>query len=168
MKKSLKIIIAGFALAFAMTTAFASTVANKNYLYVVTANKGSLQKVSAHRYNLVLQGNGRYVTYLSDRPNRVSGIISTKKFVGYWQKIHRSIAKNPPNANIEGSMLHAVYHGKEVQLSVNVELLDLNYNKKNQLVFHLKLMPKNKLNLKDIHFDHIALFIDGFCITCIG
>jgi hypothetical protein len=48
---------------------------------------------------LTLKGVGPTL-FFSDRPERVTGHLGTKEFVGHWDKGPDSFAKNPPNATL--------------------------------------------------------------------
>lgn len=171
MKIYIRIIFAVVMSALIFSVPYASTIkkTNGNYLYVITSKNGHIKKLPTGKFQLIMQNVTPYVTYFSDRPKRLSGLMPTLKFVNKWNVVNNRLVKNPPNANIEGSSLHAIYHSQFRQFDLNVELLNPTYYKKNKtLVFDIQLMPGNAITKNDLKFDHTALFVDQVCLSCIG
>lgn len=167
--KKISLIIFALMVSFSVAYAHVSAGNNGKYLYVVTAKSAKIVKVSDDRYNLIMQDDQRYVQFFTDRPARKSGIISMADFAKGWLGQRNKLAKNPPNANIEGSALHGFFHGKEQQISANIELLNLSYDQKQQqIIFQLKMMPGSHFDAQNIKLDHVSLFVDQVCLSCIG
>ncbi len=138
----------------------------KIFLFVQTAGSAEMQAVpnKSNTYELTLRKAAPYVTYFSERPYRVSGALEGEKFVQDWKKGHDNFYKSAPNAAIVGG-LNSFIHQKYV--NYGVELTDIRYDAKAQTfrytVHVLKGEPAMPAKLK-LH--HVALFIDGFCLTC--
>lgn len=80
-------------------------------LFVQTA-----QSIAYHNGKLTLSGLGPTTLFFSDRPDRVTGHITSEEFVGSWDKGKDSFASNPPNAAL------SIFHTDGVS-DVVVELM---------------------------------------------
>lgn len=58
-----------------------------------------------HNGKLTLKGLAPTTLFFSDRPDRVTGHVTTQEFVKSWDKGEDSFASNPPNAAL--SIFHA-------------------------------------------------------------
>jgi hypothetical protein len=63
------------------------------------------QGMSYHNGKLTLKGLALTTLFFSDRPDRVTGHITSQEFVRSWDKGDDSFASNPPNAAL--SIFHA-------------------------------------------------------------
>lgn len=95
MKKILSICLV---LMLAATTVGAEHVISSKekpeYLFVLSAESGSFKGDTLTLKDVPL------VIYFSDRPDRIAGHMSLKKFVEDWGKGSNSFKKDPPNATI--------------------------------------------------------------------
>jgi hypothetical protein len=98
---------------------------------------------------LTLRGVGPTL-YFSDRPERITGNLSTAEFVGHWTKGADSFASNPPNATL------SVFGAKEVSSSV-VVLTNPKLDR-NTLSYTVKVL-EGKVPAS---FKESSLFIDIF------
>ena len=93
-----KILLICIMLMLATTTVMADDVIsskeNPEFLYVLSATSGSFEGDTLTLRDVPL------VIYFSDRPNRIAGHMSLKKFVKLWGKGKNSFKKDPPNATL--------------------------------------------------------------------
>lgn len=54
--------------------------------------------LTSHAHSLTLKGIGPSTLFFADRPQRVVGHVSSKKFVNEWDQGENSFAEDPPNA----------------------------------------------------------------------
>jgi hypothetical protein len=98
---------------------------------------------------LTLKGVGSTL-YFSDRPERITGHLSTSEFVGHWTKGTDSFAANPPNATL------SILGAKDVRSAV-VVLTNPKLDG-NNLSYSVKVL-EGKLPAS---FKESSLFIDIF------
>ncbi|MGQ3891924.1 hypothetical protein [Legionella sp. CNM-4043-24] len=141
-----------------------------NLLFVQISKTGSLTPVEGQpgQYILKLKGVDEYVQYFSDRPNRITGLYPTAKFIHQWEegKKASSFNKMPPNAAMSAIELHLL---KNKVVNTVVQLSEPSYNaQKRSLTYKVTILPgaKNQVPMK--HLQHVALFIDSFCASCVG
>ena len=94
----------------------------------------SLDAKHAGDYTLTLHHPEAYVSYFSDRPDRVTGMVATTKFLKLWKSSNSSNFKNnPPNAALETKDSNLIG-----------TLTDPHYNKKtDDVTYHFS--PLNKV-----------------------
>lgn len=140
--------------------------AGQTFLLVQIAHSAEIKAVPNQRntYELTLKGVSPYVTYFANRPMRVSGAISNVKFTNNWSKAFKKDAPNADLVGVEDSLLHPKY------LNYSIELTHMEYNatgKTFHYTVHL-LSGNNKTLPAKLKLNNAALFIDGFCLTCVG
>ncbi len=113
------------------------------FLYALSAQTGTLKDGTLTLNEIPT------VVYFSDRPYRVAGQTSLKKFVDEWEKGAESFQDNPPNA-----VLSIFNH--ETPRNIVVVLKDPVLTK-NTLTF--KVTPYDKQ--KEDTFNQVSLFIDA-------
>ncbi len=115
---------------------------NPGYLFVISGMSGSLDGDK-----LTLNGVPN-VIYFSDRPDRVAGHLSLKKFVEMWNQGDDSFKAYPPNATL------SVLKEDEAR-NVVVELTGVE-QKKDSVVFKVVLLEGKGIE----SFEASTLFID--------
>ena len=115
---------------------------NTGYLFVISGTSGSLDGDK-----LTLNGVPN-VIYFSDRPDRVAGHLSLKKFVEMWNQGDDSFKADPPNATL------SVLKEDEAR-NVVVELMSVEH-KNGSLYFKVVELESN---IKEA-FEASTLFID--------
>jgi hypothetical protein len=115
---------------------------NPGYLFVISGMSGSLDGDK-----LTLNGVPN-VIYFSDRPDRVAGHLSLKKFVEMWNQGDDSFKADPPNATL------SVLKEDEAR-NVVVELMSVEH-KKDSVVFKVVLLEGKGIE----SFEASTLFID--------
>lgn len=155
------------------TTVFASSTSNQNknaqLLFVMLAKHGAIQVVDKQKqtYQVSLKNVNPEVVYFSNRPIRESGHVDLTKFLNAWK--NGSFVQNPPNGVMEAVRLNA--ENKPVKtVSYAIVLTNPSYDKKNnEIHFDAKPLPGNPTALPDLaHSDYVAVFIDSYCLVCIG
>lgn len=92
-RTALKAVVAGSVLTVASSRAGAADETEVDYLFVQNA-KAVMLKDGV----LTLSGIAGDTLYFSDRPDRITGRITTAEFVDQWTKGHDSFKADPPNA----------------------------------------------------------------------
>ena len=128
-------------------------VGTPKFLYTMSAKSGTFENDRLALKDVPL------VVYFSDRPARLSGMLSIEVFAQGWDTGSSSFRNDPPNATL--SIL-----GKDGSNNVVVELSDPDVKvKEGSISFKVKVL-KGELPKS---FDHSTLFIDGgVCPDCIG
>jgi len=150
--------------------AAAAKKAPVNLLFVQIAKHGTLTPIKDKpgQYLLKLKGVDNYVQYFSDRPTRITGLYPTSKFISHWEDSKKagSFNKVPPNAAMSAIELHLL---KNKLVNIVVQLSEPSYNaQKRSLTYTVTILPgeKNQVPMKNL--EHVALFIDSFCASCVG
>lgn len=160
-----------------LTTAFMSTLslaATKkppvNLLFLQIAKHGTLTPVEGKpgQYLLKLKGVDEYVQYFSDRPARITGLYPTSRFISRWEEGKKagSFNKMPPNAAMSAIELHLL---KNKVVNTVMQLSAPSYNaQKRSLTYTVTILSgeKNQVPMKNLQ--HIALFIDSYCVSCVS
>lgn len=141
-----------------------------SFLFVQSADSAVLAPVKEHpgQFTLTLKKVNPYVTYFSDRPNRVTGMMPTAEFMAIWQKKGKdSFAHDAPNVNIEGMKLHYIIKNKSVSFvaellnpQVDAKTHDITYDIQ-VLGAHQDLVPH-----KSVTLHQVVLFLDNWCPSC--
>ena len=114
------------------------------FLYTMSAKSGTYENGTLTLKDVPL------VVYFSDRPHRISGMLSIQVFEQGWRQGPDSFKADPPNGTL--SIL-----GKDKDTNVVVELMDPNVKvKEGTISFKVRILqgelPKS--------FEHATLFID--------
>lgn len=112
-------------------------------LYVQTAHGMSFE-----RGKLTLHTLAPTTLFFSDRPDRVTGHITSEEFVNTWDKGPDSFASNPPNAVL------SIFHSDTVS-DIVVELMDPDLDV-NQLTYSVEILDGEM----PVSGGPVALFID--------
>lgn len=136
--------------------------ASLRLFFIQTAQTASIQPDpnKSGYYTLTLTGINPYITYFSDRPNRIKGIAPTDNFVKAWSVGGNSYAQNNPNAVITAAKIDQTIN----QNSNNyvVSLSSPVYDQRNlQIRYTMKPLPAENFFFKQLTFDYVVLFIDG-------
>lgn len=173
MNKIIALVICFFLLANAAFAGKMTTTDNKKGVevsYVQTSSVTDIKAIPGQPDNYVvkLRNVTPYITYFSDRPNRVIGQIQTVDFLNIWKQGSDSFSKDAPNAVLSG--VNKTWT-KNRNVNLVVELTQPEYNAADQtLSYHahvLKDANTPAVNFSKLHYT--TLFIDGFvCLSCIG
>lgn len=152
--------------------AFATiTKTNSNqpeFLFVQTAGSAIVSAVpnKKNTYILILKNVNPYVTYFTERPNRIAGLMPLEEFLKYWQEGKNNFSKNIPNASL------VAYHKKKfkgkqlVQHVIELTAPTYNANKKTvTYIIHDLGGDGNTLPML-ARYSQIALFVDQACMSC--
>lgn len=154
------------ALAQELTESTSKKHQDVTYLFIEVASGAKLQKINTSgNYLLTLNGVEPWVTYFSNVPVRVTGFMSVENF----NKImNRAVNEFYPKGLNSG--LIALDKDKNT-LRYTFSLSEPKYSLKNKtIIFKAKVVPGNQTDPlpETASYKHIALFIDGVCISCGG
>lgn len=152
-------------------TCFAS---KPKLLFIQTAQTGTITKMANYpnTYKLQLQNVLPFVTYFSDRPNRITGLMAIGDFIKHWQKSSSSFTKDHPNAGIESVIIDATDKKKQT-LSFVVELSKPIYSRKQKTITYtatplnkkMRIMHPTKLGYTSLFIDDITGML-RMCTDC--
>lgn len=135
-----------------------------NYLFVQVAHQGILKEIAAMpgTYQLTLYGVNSNVEYFSDRPERVSGMMSIADFLKDWD---RAFNQSSPNVAVSG--MKNILTKKSINIAM--ELSSPTYDEaKKTMTYQAKILDGEVSPTKEIKFKGIALFFDDYCASCVG
>jgi hypothetical protein len=143
-----------------------------SYAFVQTAKLARIQASSENetQFQLILEETSPFVTYFSDRPNRITGAIPLDEFLNFWHHGVDSFQADPPNVSVSGQ-IH-IRSQKERNLFFIFELAHPNYVKESRkMIYDIQLLsPSPLLHEKTILLhDPILFFDDGmpqWCPSC--
>ncbi len=166
MKKITLLAVAFFSLlslCFA-STSFANTKPSTQMEFVQTAHAGKLEAIPGKtgQYKITLYKPGAYVSYFSDRPKRVTGLMPIDHFVKLWSEkdVQNSFAMTPPNAAIETVAVKMIFNRH--RFSIMGSLSDPQYNaKENTITYTLSSLSPRDPQIKETKLGFTVLFIDG-------
>lgn len=160
---------------FLSTVAFAGNTVDKNQkkldvLFIQIAEGSTLTPIKERPgyYQLQLKDVKEYVGYFSDRPARISGMYPLKQFVARWEKgtQSNSFNKEPPNADLNGIVYHSF--GKKV-VNIPLQLSNPSYNPTTHIMSYVvQVLPGSKAMPPFARMGQTALFIDGYCMSCVA
>ncbi|MGE3920714.1 MAG: hypothetical protein AB7F64_07225 [Gammaproteobacteria bacterium] len=174
MKQLLKYTFFGFLIIWA---GFASaSQQNKHHIrlmFVQTAGKVSIQPLAGHKntYTITLRQMNPYVTYFSNRPYRVAGMLTVQNFINRWNqgKGPANFNQNPPNASLVA--LKSKFLEKSQSINFALEVSHPQYNRAQQSLTYTIHALKGGKQIPVGNFNHVGLFIDAFmggpCPSCI-
>jgi len=137
-----------------------NSFAQINLLFIQTASHAVLKEMPNRPgyYQLILEDINPYVTYFSQRPKRLGGIVPVENFVKAWNIGPNNFADNNPNGVLVPCTIDgALNTGEEVNL---VTLSHPNYYPtKNILVYLVKPILTQRFVFKEIKYEHVTLLI---------
>ncbi len=124
-----------------------------SYLFLASGKDAQLTHIIGNRYTLTINQALPHVAYFTDRPERVSGLLSNQKFVQLWtdSKLADNFSKMPPNAAV--SLVSE--DGSKQNFIAVMGQPKMNNGK---VVFHLTKTSKN--TVKPMNAKEVVLFID--------
>lgn len=143
---------------------------NLTVLFIQNSEKGTLTPIKGKQgyYQLELKGVREYTAFFSDRPARITGLYPTQKFVDNWDHNHRanSFNKIPPNVALTG-IKSGLFHNQIA--NIILQLSNPVYSPKEQkLVYTAHLLSGEKAPESLKTLNHVVLFIDSFCASCVS
>lgn len=147
----MKKILTALILSLTMTAHAAPTT----IVFIQHAKSAELTQQADQSYILTLHQPSNFVSYFSDRPERLTGIIPQSKFVQLWSKQNKAkFAEVPPNIALESEKINVVGTLQNPQISKNG---DLSYKFK-PLKADIKMQAKQNLGytvlfIDDVHWD---------------
>ena len=139
-----------------------------SYAFIQTAKIALIQPKLGHpdQYEIRLEKTSPFITYFSDRPNRVTGVMSLDQFLSAWNKGIDSFKVDPPNVTVSGE------NEKDSNLFFILEFTHPQFSKKsNQMTYDIKFIsPHPQLSKKPIVLHNPILFFDNWlpewCPSC--
>lgn len=134
-------------------------------VFVQTAPHASITKsAEPHTYELALNNIQDYATYFSDRPSRTSNIMSLDSFLNLWSNENKGFGKDAPNASISGVT------SNHKMVNFPAELTKPSYNTASKTLTYIihPLEGKESTIPSDLSLNHVSLFIDPLCLSCLG
>ena len=162
----LSLVLLGFCV---IQASFAQTKTNNNVqlLFIQTAETATISANNNQPgvYKLKLDQVRPYITYFSDRPHRITGVLPLEKYLADWSKGEKSFKQDNPNAGIISATFDAVGMNG-IQTDV-LELSHPQYNKMAKtLIYTVKTIGKIKAIQVGTYHD-VSLFIDTLdCPLC--
>jgi hypothetical protein len=160
---------------FLSTIVFASNTVDKHQkkldvLFIQIAEESTLAPIKERPgyYQLQLKDVKEFIGYFSDRPARISGMYPLEQFVARWDKGTQpnSFNKEPPNADLNAIVYHSF--GKKV-VNIPLQLSSPNYNPKTHTMSYIvQVLPGSKATPPFARMGQTALFIDGYCMSCVA
>ena len=154
------VILFSFSIAYAQKQK-SQELTDINLSFVQTAKSGTLKAISDKPgyYTLTLEDVGPYISYLSERPNRIKGIVPTEKFIQTWGVGNNSFAANNPNGVIIPALVDGVTNKSTVFYTITLSSPQFN-QKQFTVRYIVKLILSQQFFYKHIHFDHVILLIN--------
>jgi len=173
---NVKKIFSLISLIFLMVVTISAFAANNNaskpsYLFVQTARFATLKPDSRHPgdYILVLHDIPKYVTYFTDRPQRISGLINVIDFLQEWQQNTKdNFTQDAPNVDVRGIKLHWLFHSKDTSIVVSLSNPSYDVGERT-MTYTAKPVPGTQMPNRLITLRDVALFFDdfrGICYSC--
>lgn len=130
-----------------------SFAAENNYLFFQNSSKASITQQKNNSYTLTLNNSSDFVSYFTNRPARISGVMKLPEFLALWsdKTIKDNFAENPPNVAL------VIVTEKGERLNAIAELKDPIY-RQGSLSYQLDVI--NNQPLPSGKLQHVALFID--------
>ena len=157
------------ALILGLVTISASANSDSNYLFIQNAKSAELiPTAKPGTYQLKLLNIEPYISYFSDRPNRITGLMPITKFLNNWKLNNpNSFSHDAPNAGFEGVKMHSWSFGKDIKLIISLNKPVYDSTEKT-LTYTVHSLPNNNFDLtKPNKLANVSLFIDsGFCPCC--
>lgn len=147
MRKTILAVLLGFTIS--------ATAAPTSIVFIQHAKSAELSKQNDQSYLLTLHQPFYYVSYFSDRPQRLTGLISQSRFIKFWSKKDKAkFAEIPPNIALESEKINIVGTLQNPQVAKNG---DLSYRFK-PLKADIQMHDKQSLGytvlfIDDIHWD---------------
>jgi hypothetical protein len=134
--------------AYALTKTIAT-----NVVFVQNAKSAELSKEVGQpgSYHLTLHKPDAFVSYFSDRPQRVTGLLASQKFLNLWDLSSKAHFKqNPPNAALESKNANLI--GTLTKPEYNQKTGDISY----------RFTPLNTAKVVATHknLGYTVLFVD--------
>lgn len=154
------------AFAASNTTLTAKKQDNTNYMFIDVAETGTLQKnADGKTYTLTLSEVDDWVTYFSDVPARITGMMKIGDFSKLMDKETKTNFKHGLNTGII-----AIDAKTDKKVRYMVSLSNPTYNTNNHTIsYTAEEIPGGKTPLPDnANFHHVSMFFDGICLSCLG
>lgn len=132
-----------------------------NLFFLQTASAGILKKVSddSNQFYLTLYGVNPYITYFSERPERIDGLVPFQNFINAWPVGANNYNVNPPNAIITASKINSTDNkgGQYYLVTLSEPLFDIQ---KMTARYTVTPIGSQKILISETKLDYVTVFID--------
>jgi len=138
-----------------------------SYIFTQFAKTAVLTPVNiaTGKYRLTLAKVPTTVRIMSDRPERISREIPIEKYLAIWSQGNNSFDTTPPNVEINGTKIHAIFF--KTQLALVMELSNPQYDAKTHSITYAATIFDQRKPTQPITLHDVTLFIDsGMCPSC--
>lgn len=140
-----------------------------SYLFVHTAEKAKIELVNkeSKTYKITLKQTSPFVTYFSERPQRIVKTMPMEQFIKLWEKKgNNSFKEDAPNADFNGIQVGFLTPDKP--LNIVLQLSQPVYdNKKQTVVYTASPLDGSAATMPETgSFNSVILFIDDACLSC--
>jgi len=136
---------------------------NIDVLFVQTASNAQLQPLNVQKrtFKLTMKSPNPYVSFFSERPERVTGIMPIQNYLNNWtDNGSNSFKKSPPNVALEA--LSNTTQSGDKHLHLMGTISNPQYDSQNKtLTYQFKLLSPIKPALKNQELAYTVLFIDS-------
>ncbi|MCL5260059.1 MAG: hypothetical protein M1561_00025 [Gammaproteobacteria bacterium] len=155
------IFLCGFFLIFPVVPASQAVVdkARPEFLFVHNAKDAVIEKSGdSGYYTMTLQHPDKYLTYFSDRPYRIAGLMRLSKFIADWVNNVSDYNAVNPNAVISAVLKKGVMQQENVNYPV--QLMGVSFYKDTEtLSFKIKFLTSVG-KTTPTKLEHVTVFID--------
>jgi len=131
-----------------------------NLLFLISASNGVITPSSNGTYLLTLQNVSPYITYFSDRPARLRGIVPTLRFIQTWATGKNNFRENNPNGIIVPMKINEILN--TAQQSIVVSFANPKYSiSKNIMQFTIRPLISKSFLSKQTNLDYVAIIINS-------
>lgn len=128
--------------------------------FVQTASAGILKRTStnSNQYYLTLYRINPYISYFSERPEHINGVVPFENFINAWPVGENNYNDNPPNAVITAAKIN-----NENNISSQYFLVSLSqpsFDSKTMSAQYLVTpIGSQRILINEIKLDYVTLFI---------
>ena len=146
---------------------YAGTNTSTNLEFIQTAPKAKLEMIPGKKgeYKITLYNPNPYVSFFSDRPKRMTGMMPIPGFLALWnnKNLANNFATIPPNGALESQSKIMIF--KRHRLSLLASLSNPQYDAKNKtMTYTLSSLNSKDPGVKQLDLGFTVLFIDGLDI----
>lgn len=137
-----------------------SQLTHISLLFVQTAQSAKLYPIAgkANYYNLTLYNVNPYITYFTNRPNRVTGVVPLSNFLKAWNVGTNSFAEDNPNAVLTAATINGNINNNLVP--VVIQLSSPQYSPaQSTLSFIITPIGSTQFVLPQLDYTYLTLVI---------
>jgi len=137
--------------------------------FIQTARAAKIMPIpnKPNQYKLTLKRVDPYLSFIADRPKRVSGLITIKDLFNIWNYGPNNFNNTHPNVAVETTLKKIAGHhvAKVKKMSIMGTLSNPQYNhKKDSMTYTFTLLNKNQMFTNKVKLGYTVIFIDSAMI----